>query len=72
MFTIQDLINQVEIQGPVQIKRINGDDIDVVFDTEDFRYESVNKIEPFLNKEVRYIYVNSIPTLCIEYEEEEE
>ena len=50
MFTIQDLINQVEVQGPVQIKRICGDDIDVVFDTEDFRYESVNIIEPFLNR----------------------
>lgn len=71
--TIRDLIEQVELEGPVQIKRICGDDIDVMFDTDDIRYFSFgksNNIESFLDKEITYMYVNSIPTLCIEYRED--
>lgn len=69
MFTIRDLINQVEVQGPVQIKRICGDDIDVVYETEDGLWNE-KETEPFLDKEILFMYVNSIPTLCIEYREE--
>ena len=70
MFTIMDLIDQVEVQGLVQIKRVNGDDIDVVYESEDGLYQTKKKISPFLNKEISYMYVNSIPALCIEYREE--
>ena len=69
MFTIRDLIGYVEVQGGVQIKRICGDDIDVVYETEDGLWENP-KIEPYLDKEIIYMYVNSIPMLCIEYREE--
>ena len=69
MFTIRDLINQVEVQGPVQIKRICGDDVDVVYETEDGLWNE-KETEPFLDKEILFMYVNSIPTLCIEYREE--
>lgn len=70
MFTIMDLINQVEVQGFVQIKRICGDDIDVVYESEDGLCNR-KETQPFLDKEILYMYVNSIPALCIEYREEE-
>ncbi len=71
--TIRDLMEEIEVQGPVQIKRLKGDDIDVVYDTDDIRYYSDSKhLEPYLDKEILYMYVNSIPTLCIEYREEED
>lgn len=71
MFTIIDLIDQVEIQGPVQIKRIRGDDIDVVYESKDGLFETI-ETKPFLNKEILFMYTNSIPALCIEYREEDE
>ena len=69
--TIRDLIDQVEIEGPVQIKRVYGDDIDVVYDTDDIRYYKSSELKPYLDKEIAYMYVNSIPALCIEYAEED-
>lgn len=69
MLTIRDLINQVEVQGRVQIKRICGDDIDVVYESEDGLCNR-KETEPFLDKEILFMYTNRIPTVCIEYREE--
>lgn len=71
MLTIRDLIGYVEVQGGVQIKRICGDDIDVVYETEDGLYNT-KELTPYLDKEILYMYVNSIPMLCIEYRENED
>lgn len=67
--TIYDLIMNVEVQGPVQIKKIMEDYADVIYESEDGLW-NCKETEPFLDKEIIYMYVNSIPTLCIEIEEE--
>ena len=64
--TIRDLLDQVNIEGAVQIKETQDDDIVVVYETDDIRFEDNRKIKRYLNREITYMYVNSIPTLCIE------
>lgn len=64
--TIRDLLDQVNIEGAVQIKETQDDDIVVVYETDDIRFEDNRKIKRYLNREIIYMYVNSIPTLCIE------
>ena len=69
--TIRDLIYRTEVQGLVQIKKITEDNVVVVYESEDGLW-SCKETEPFLDKEIEYIYVNVIPALCIEYREEED
>lgn len=64
--TIRDLLDQVNIEGAVQIKETRDDDIVVVYETDDIRFEDNRKIKRYLNREITYMYVNSMPTLCIE------
>lgn len=64
--TIRDLLDQVNVEGAVQIKETQDDDIVVVYETDDIRFEDNRKIKRYLNREIIYMYVNSIPTLCIE------
>ena len=64
--TIRDLLDQVNIEGAVQIKETRDDDIVVVYETDDIRFEDNRKLKRYLDREITYMYVNSIPTLCIE------
>lgn len=68
MFTIGDLIDQVEVQGIVRINKIQGDDIIPVYETGDGLYYT-NETEKFMNKEIKYMYASTIG-LVIEYEED--
>lgn len=68
MFTIGDLIDQVEVQGIVRINKIQGDDIIPVYETGDGLYHT-NETEEFVDKEIKYMYASTIG-LVIEYEED--
>lgn len=68
--TIRDLILETEVQGLVHIKRITDDDVEVVYESED-GLTNCEDLEPFMDKEIAYMYVNVVPALCIEYREED-
>ena len=68
--TIKDLIFETEVQGLVHIKKIADDDVEVVYESEDGLINRED-LEPFMDKEIAYMYVNAVPALCIEYREED-
>ena len=67
--TIRDLVFETEVQGLVHIKRITDDDVEVVYESED-GLANRDELEPYMDKEIAYMYVNVVPALCIEYREE--
>lgn len=58
--TIRDLIEQVPyIQGNVEIQQMNGDEITTLYETYSDNGLTFNdEVEPYLDKEIKYIYSN--------------
>ena len=69
--TLEYLMDEVYVQGEIVLKKIVDDEIEVLYRTNtELTYTA--DIEPFVNMEVSYIYVNGIGELCIELRDEED
>ena len=67
--TIYDLAMDVEVQGNVVINKITEDDVIPVYQSE-WGLTCNEKSEPYMNKEIIYMYASQIG-LVIEYREED-
>lgn len=57
MLTIRDLIEQTEVQGTVIVSQIKDGDVVDVFKSEEYGgLHECKKLEPYLDKEIKYIY----------------
>lgn len=70
MITIGDLMNNVDVQGYTIVNKIEKDDVVTVYEGVD-GLNVTEGIEPYLDKEMAYLYVDMSGALCIEYREEE-
>lgn len=66
--TIYDLVMNAEIQGNVVINKITDDDVVTVYEN-DTGLTYNDKTEPYIDKEIVYIYAYG-DKLVIEYREE--
>ena len=70
MITIGDLMNNVAVQGATVVNKIEKDYVIPVYEGM-YGLNITEGIEPYLNKEIEYLYVDMAGNLCIEYREEE-
>lgn len=56
MFTLEDLLDQICIQGKVNIKQIMEDDIESIFESDDFESDKYKIPEKVKKMSVEYMY----------------
>lgn len=57
MLTIRDLIEQIEVQGTVSVRQITNDDVVKVYKSPEYGgLHECKALEPYLDKEIKYIY----------------
>lgn len=69
MFRLEDLLDQVYVQGKVNIKQVTEDDIVSVFESDDFEEDEFKVPENVKKMSVEYMYV-AANALQIEVKEE--
>lgn len=69
MFRLEDLLDQVYIQGKINIKQITEDDIISVFESDDFESDESKVPKNVKKMSVEYMYT-AANTLQIEVKEE--
>ena len=76
--TVNDLLDNFEIQGALRVQRWNeeAEDMDVFYDSDDHENELVNRDYEWLDSEIKYMYPTTtynnngieIPQIVIEIE----
>lgn len=76
--TVNDMLEQFEIQGVLRVQCLNNetDDMDIYYESDDCEHALVNRGYEWLNSEVKYMYPSTtynrddveIPQIVIEIE----